>query len=113
MYLREDNDRLHKIYDEITTALTGTIDAKDKYTNGHSSRVAKYSKMLAARAGYSEKEQENIYMVAILHDIGKIGVPDSIINKPGKLTDEEYAVIKTHPVIGGDILKLHHLRELR
>ena len=105
MYLREDNDRLHKIYDEITTALTGTIDAKDKYTNGHSSRVAKYSKMIAARAGYSEKEQENIYMVAILHDIGKIGVPDSIINKPGKLTDEEYAVIKTHPVIGGDILK--------
>lgn len=104
-HLKEDNNRLQKIYVEITTALTGTIDAKDKYTNGHSSRVAKYSKMIAERVGYSEEDQENIYMQAILHDIGKIGVPDSIINKPGKLTDEEFDVIKTHPVIGGDILK--------
>lgn len=103
--LEKDNQRLQQIYVEVTQALTGTIDAKDKYTNGHSSRVALYSKMLAERMGLSAQEQENIYMQAILHDIGKIGVPDTIINKPGKLTDEEYEVIKTHPVIGSDILK--------
>lgn len=104
-HLKEDNNRLQQLYMEITRALTGTIDAKDKYTNGHSERVAKYSVMIAKRAGLSEQEQQNIYMMAILHDIGKIGIPDSIINKPGKLTDEEFEVIKTHPVIGSEILK--------
>lgn len=104
-HLKADNNRLQQIYMEITRALTGTIDAKDKYTNGHSERVAKYSLMIAERAGLSEKEQQNIYMMAILHDIGKIGIPDSIINKPGKLTDEEFEVIKTHPVIGSEILQ--------
>jgi HD-GYP domain-containing protein (c-di-GMP phosphodiesterase class II) len=61
--------------------------------------------MLAQALGEDEKTQENIYYVALLHDIGKIGVPNAIINKPGKLTDEEYEIIKTHPVIGSDILK--------
>ena len=90
---------------EVTTALSQTIDAKDKYTKGHSNRVAKYSRMLAKALGENEKTQENIYYVALLHDIGKIGIPNAIINKPGKLTDEEYEIIKTHPVIGSDILK--------
>ena len=81
------------------------IDAKDKYTNGHSLRVAEYSAQLAKRMGLSEKEQENIYYIALLHDIGKIGIPDSILNKPGKLTDEERKVIQNHPLIGGEILK--------
>lgn len=103
--LKAENERMHNIYVEITQALTGTIDAKDKYTKGHSNRVALYSKMLAERLGLSSKEVENVYMQAMLHDIGKIGVPDAIINKPGKLTDEEYEIIKTHPVIGSDILK--------
>lgn len=85
--------------------LAKTVDAKDRYTKGHSERVAKYSREIAKRLGYSKKEQKNIYYVGLLHDVGKIGIPDSIINKPSKLTDEEYDVIKTHPGIGADILE--------
>ena len=96
---------IEKLSIEVTMALSQTIDAKDKYTKGHSNRVAKYSRMLAAELGEGEKDQEKIYYVGLLHDIGKIGVPNAIINKPGKLTDEEYEIIKTHPVIGSDILK--------
>lgn len=83
----------------------GTIDAKDKYTNGHSLRVAQYSKEIARRMNWTPAQQEHIYYVALLHDIGKIGVPDSILTKPGKLTDEERSVIQQHPAIGGNILK--------
>lgn len=89
---------------EVMEALAHTIDAKDEYTKGHSVRVARYSRMLAERLGLSAKDCENAYYMALLHDIGKIGVPNSIINSPSKLTDEEYAVIKTHPVVGYDIL---------
>lgn len=85
--------------------LARTIDAKDKYTNGHSMRVAYYSRELAKRMGMSEDEQEKVYYIALLHDIGKIGIPDAILNKPSRLTEEEFAVIKTHPLIGGEILK--------
>ena len=90
---------------QIMRTLAGTIDAKDKYTNGHSTRVAEYAREIAKRVGKSEKEQEDIYYMGLLHDIGKIGIPDEIINKTSKLTDEEYEIIKTHPVIGSDILK--------
>ena len=89
---------------EVMEALAHTIDAKDEYTKGHSIRVARYSRMLAERLGLSAKDCENVYYMALLHDIGKIGVPNSIINSPSKLTDEEYAVIKTHPGVGYDIL---------
>jgi putative nucleotidyltransferase with HDIG domain len=102
---KKRQEEIEKLSIEVTTALSQTIDAKDKYTKGHSNRVAKYSRMLAQALGEDEKTQENIYYVALLHDIGKIGVPNAIINKPGKLTDEEYEIIKTHPVIGADILK--------
>lgn len=90
---------------QIVEALTKTVDAKDKYTNGHSERVALYSREIARRIGMSEEEQENIYIAGLLHDIGKIGIPGSIINKPNRLTDEEYAIIKTHPTIGAEILE--------
>lgn len=90
---------------QIMRTLAGTIDAKDKYTNGHSTRVAEYAREIAKRTGKSEKEQEDIYYMGLLHDIGKIGIPDEIINKTSKLTEEEYEIIKTHPVIGSDILK--------
>ena len=89
---------------EVMRALAKTIDAKDKYTNGHSSRVAIYSRMLAKKMGLSREDQENIYYMGLLHDIGKIGVPNEIINKTSRLTDEEYDVIKTHPVLGYEIL---------
>ena len=89
----------------VVQTLAEAIDAKDTYTNGHSDRVATYSREIAKRYGYSEKAQDDIFMMGLLHDVGKIGVPDEIINKPGKLTDEEFAAIKTHPVIGDRILK--------
>ncbi len=81
------------------------IDAKDPYTHGHSLRVAQYSLELAKLLGLSPDEQEELYYVALLHDIGKVGIPDNILNKPGSLTPEERAIIQTHTNIGGDILK--------
>ena len=89
----------------IVQTLAEAIDAKDNYTNGHSGRVAKYTREIARRFGYSQKRQDEIYMMGLLHDVGKIGVPDAVINKPAKLTEEEYAQIKTHPVLGDRILK--------
>ena len=88
----------------IVQTLAGTIDAKDTYTKGHSGRVADYSKEIARRYGYDQAGQNDIYMMGLLHDIGKIGVPDAVINKPGKLTNEEYEIIKKHPVMGAKIL---------
>ena len=88
----------------IVSSLAAAIDAKDKYTNGHSSRVAEYSREIARRFGYSEEKMREIYMMGLLHDVGKIGVPDAVINKPGKLTDEEFALIKKHPSLGARIL---------
>ncbi len=90
---------------QMVQALVNTIDAKDSYTNGHSTRVAKYAVMLAERMGYSGEKLEHLQYAALLHDIGKIGVPKEIINKPTRLTDEEYEIIKTHPVIGSKILQ--------
>ncbi|MBR4759469.1 MAG: HD-GYP domain-containing protein [Lachnospiraceae bacterium] len=89
---------------EVMEALAHTIDAKDEYTKGHSIRVANYSRMIAQKLGLSEEECENIYYMGLLHDLGKIGVPNEIINSPDRLTDEEYSVIKTHPGLGFDIL---------
>ena len=89
---------------EVMEALAHTIDAKDEYTRGHSVRVAKYSRILAKRLGLSDEECENVYYMGLLHDIGKIGVPNDIINSKSRLTDEEYAVIKTHPGVGFGIL---------
>ena len=81
------------------------IDTKDRYTNGHSKRVAEYSKEIAQLAGYSEKYQEEIYIMGLLHDIGKIGVPDHVINKTDKLSEDEYDMIKKHPSMGASILE--------
>lgn len=98
----EENERLSM---HIIQALAASIDAKDKYTSGHSGRVAEYSKEISARYGYDLDSQNKIYMMGLLHDVGKIGIPDSVINKKGKLTDEEYEQIKKHPVLGDQILK--------
>ena len=98
----EENERLSM---HIIQALAASIDAKDRYTSGHSGRVAEYSKEISARYGYDPDAQNKIYMMGLLHDVGKIGVPDSVINKSGKLTEEEYEMIKTHPVQGDEILK--------
>ena len=89
---------------QVVGALAAAIDAKDNYTKGHSARVAEYAKMIAARSGYSKEEQDEIYLMGLLHDVGKIGIPDQVINKPTGLTDDEYELIKRHPVIGSEIL---------
>ncbi|MCM1183636.1 MAG: response regulator [Roseburia sp.] len=103
--LQESREELRQLNDTVLRVLAKTIDAKDKYTRGHSVRVANYSRELARRMGKDAQEQEIIYKAALLHDVGKIRIPDEIINKPGKLTDEEYAYIKLHPVCGYHILK--------
>ncbi len=88
----------------VVQTLAEAIDAKDRYTIGHSSRVAAYAREIGRRCGYTVKQQEDIYMMGLLHDVGKIGIPDSVINKTGRLTEEEYAIVKTHPVMGSRIL---------
>ena len=99
------HEKLERISMQIVKALSGAVDAKDTYTNGHSLRVAEYSREIARRAGLSREMQDDIYMMGLLHDVGKIGVPDAIINKPAHLTEDEYAAIKNHPVMGARILK--------
>ncbi len=101
----ESNKRVDEMNKKIIRALVKTIDAKDRYTNGHSLRVAEYSREIAKRMNKSEKEQDEIYYAGLLHDVGKIRVPAAVINKAGKLTDEEYEKIKIHPVTSYHILK--------
>lgn len=103
--IKAKTEKLSRAYMQIVQALAASVDAKDTYTHGHSSRVAAYSREIARRAGFSQEEQDDIYMMGLLHDVGKIGVQDAIINKTGRLTDEEYAAIRTHPAVGADILK--------
>ena len=90
---------------ESIQAIARTIDAKDEYTNGHSIRVGYYSKLIAENMGMDPDEVDNIYYIALLHDIGKIAIPDSILNKPGRLTDDEFTVMKSHTTRGAGILK--------
>ena len=90
---------------EAIEAIARTIDAKDSYTNGHSKRVGIYSREIAKALGLSETEVENIYYIALLHDIGKIAIPENILNKPGRLTDEEFNIMKSHTTAGAKILE--------
>ncbi len=103
--LQEKEEYIRALISQTSLALVEAIDAKDNYTNGHSKRVAEYSCMIASEAGMSKEECNEIYLMGILHDVGKIGVDDSIINKVGKLTDEEYEKMKEHPSIGKEILE--------
>lgn len=97
--------KTEQMFLQTVTALSEAVDAKDRYTSGHSKRVAEYSRKIAARMGKSQEEQDEIYRAGLLHDVGKIRVPEDIINKPGKLTDEEYNTIKVHPITGYNILR--------
>lgn len=90
---------------ETILSIARTVDAKDSNTSQHSYRVSEYSVAIAKRLGYSEEQCENLRKMALLHDIGKIGIPDAILNKPARLTDEEYEIMKTHVIRGGEILK--------
>lgn len=108
------NSELFREQEQLVTgvirAVINAIDAKDQYTCGHSDRVAEFSKAIALQMGLDEEECERIYLTGLLHDVGKIGVPDSILSKPDKLTDDEFEKIKKHPEIGYNILQ--HLKPL-
>lgn len=102
--LKISQEKLTDAYMGTVEALRVAVDAKDTYTKGHSDRVAYYSKMLAKQLNLTIEEQERIYIGGLFHDIGKIGIPDSILQKPEKLTNEEYSEIKNHPLIGAQII---------
>ena len=104
----ESRERLDQLNMNIIRALSYTIDAKDRYTSGHSQRVADYSLAIAKRMGKSEADQKIIYYAGLLHDVGKIRVSEEVINKAGKLTEEEFNQIRIHPVSGYHILKDIH-----
>ena len=103
--MKESQLKTEKLTYQILETLVHSIEAKDRYTQGHSRRVAEYARMIAQRMNLDEKQQKQVYFMGILHDIGKIGIADNIINKKGKLNDSEYAMIKSHSVIGYNILK--------
>ena len=92
--------------------LSMIVEARDPYTGGHLWRVSQFSKLLAQQAGLSRRDVALCEIGGFLHDLGKVGVPDAILNKPDRLTDGEYAVIKTHPTVGGRLLAHHPLANL-
>ena len=93
-----------RLFEQTATALVTAIDAKDEYSHGHSVRVAEYAERIARGMGKSDEECKKVYYAGLLHDVGKIGISDAIINKKGKLTKEEYEEIKKHPVLSNQIL---------
>lgn len=97
-------DDMQSMFMGTLHALTASIDAKDSYTHGHSERVALMSRMLAEAAGIDEHIVDRVYIAGLVHDVGKIGVPETVLCKPGHLTDEEFTLIKAHPRIGARIL---------
>ena len=102
--LKESQDKLEKAYLESIQVLRETVEAKDSYTKGHSDRVSAYSVLLGEKLGLSNEDIRTLQVGGWFHDIGKIGVSDEIISKPGKLTDDEFSEIKMHPEIGKHIL---------
>ncbi len=102
--VKEQAERIRSMYMNYVKGLAKALEAKDPYTRGHSERVAKYSLIIADRLGLSSDLKEKLEFASLLHDIGKIGVKDSILNKPGKLTREEYEYVKKHPVTGVEIV---------
>jgi HD-GYP domain-containing protein (c-di-GMP phosphodiesterase class II) len=101
----EIHERLRRMSLESTRALVAAIDKKDHYTSGHSERVGFLARLTGQRMGLAASELQVLEMSALLHDVGKIGIPEGILCKPGRLTKEEYDVIKNHPRMGYEILK--------
>ncbi len=102
--LSESNERLERAYLDMVQTLRYTVEAKDTYTRGHSDRVSEYSVLIGEKLGLSEDQIKTLRIGGLFHDIGKIGIPDSILLKPDKLSDDEYSQIKNHPSIGAHIL---------
>ena len=102
--LSESNEKLEKAYLDMVQTLRYTVEAKDTYTRGHSDRVSEYSVLIGEKLGLPEDQIKTLRIGGLFHDIGKIGIPDSILLKPDKLSDDEYSQIKNHPSIGAHIL---------
>ena len=103
-HLKEQQDSIYRLFEQTTTAFVSAIDAKDKYSKGHSVRVANYAKRLAELNEKDEDFARNVYYAALLHEVGKIGVSDSILSKEQELTEEELVQLRQYPVIGKEIL---------
>ena len=99
-----EKESYEKLTLETLSSLARVIDAKDHYTIGHSFRVAAYAKGMADELGFSRDRSEQLYFAGLIHDVGKIGISENILTKPGKLNDMEFEVIKSHSALGGDIL---------
>lgn len=97
--------RLQETFRGVIRAMAVAVDAKSRWTAGHSIRVTRYAVELAHAIGLTESEVEKVNISGLLHDLGKIGIPDAILDKPGKLTDEEWEIMKRHPIIGYEMLK--------
>ena len=102
--LENSKEQLEQAYLDMVQTLRYTVEAKDTYTRGHSDRVSEYSVLMGEKLGLPEEQIKTLRIGGLFHDIGKIGIPDSILLKPGKLTDDEYSEIKNHPSIGAHIL---------
>ena len=102
--LKDTYSKLENAYMESIETLRRTVDAKDTYTRGHSDRVSEYSVLIGKKLGLSDEDLNTLKIGGLFHDVGKIGVPDAILQKPDKLTDDEYSEIKNHPTIGAHIL---------
>ncbi|HDH57224.1 MAG TPA: response regulator [Bacteroidetes bacterium] len=119
--LLHQKNEIRRLYSQLQRSYLGTItslyfalEAKDQYTRGHSERVFHYSLRVGRKLGLSQQDMMNLKYAALLHDLGKIGIPDSILLKPGSLTEEEYSTIKDHPIVGASILDpIQFLRRVR
>ncbi|NRD78036.1 HD domain-containing protein [Bacillus sp. BRMEA1] len=111
-YVKAISESYDKQLQGIVKGVIATLELKDPYTRGHSERVANYAILLEKELGkFKKEEQKSFFYSCLLHDIGKVHIPDSILMKPGKLTEEEYKIIKSHPVVGADAVK--NVDELR
>lgn len=98
-------DKLKGKYIDTTKALVKALDSRDRYTKNHSENVANYAYLIATKMKLNQELCEQVYIGGLLHDIGKIGIPEDILLKPGKLTDEEFGIIKRHPIIGYEMIQ--------
>lgn len=102
--IKKEQNQMHRLFDQTTTAFANAIDARDDETHGHSVRVAEYARKIAMISGMDEEKCEQVYYAGLLHDVGRVAIPESILNKDGDLTEEENDIIRRQPVIGGKIL---------
>ena len=103
--MRKKQEEQRHYIDEITKVFSSCVDMRDHYTNGHSARVAKYTAWLAEKLGKSKEEVDRMYHIALLHDVGKISIPDAVLNKPARLTDEEFEIMRSHAQRGYEVLQ--------